>query len=297
MKIITLISVCDFIANASQVNGVPKNNHNLCVLQAIAQHFFYAASWLWSVILSHLLYSLVAHGKISLPEWKMHLIVWSICIAITVLPLTTSTYGTQDNDDFWCWIQPSSRDTGGTTSSNIWEYVTLDCVVFTCFLLLLFYSVLMFYKVKIQQIPMTKTVQTALRTLILYPVIFFITWVPNAIFIASLEGEEHSDFVYYIIMSISMWQGGITAIVFFLNSRESRLLWYNLLFIRCFGCFRCQLQTSHNEPESVDVSEEDFESDDAYYGRLTDPQPEIEIISKNAHPDVGVINNPIYRLR
>ncbi len=73
MKIITCISLSDCFANASELNGLP-HTRAFCVMQGIVMQFFYSASWIWTAILTYLLYSLVANGKISLPEWKMHAI-------------------------------------------------------------------------------------------------------------------------------------------------------------------------------------------------------------------------------
>jgi hypothetical protein len=111
----------------------------------------------------------------------MHLIFWSISIASTLLPLTTSTYGTDADDDNWCWIQPSSNSKGGRTAAVIWDYLTFDCIIFGSFFLMALWSTLIFHKLRIQQIVPTKTVITALRTLLLYPIVFFIAWFPNAI--------------------------------------------------------------------------------------------------------------------
>jgi hypothetical protein len=151
MKIITLISFCDCIANASILNGVP-NDRGWCVLQALVGQFFFPASWIWTTILTYLLYSLVVHGKISMPEWQMHAITWGICILITVLPLTTSTYGRNTDDDDWCFIQSSSRPhTGGEQSVNIWAILTVYCIIFVTFALMTIWGLIIIFKLKFNQ--------------------------------------------------------------------------------------------------------------------------------------------------
>jgi hypothetical protein len=288
MKIITLISLCDCIANATVLNGVPSNN-DLCILQAIAQQFFFAASWIWTAILTYLLYSLVVHGKISLLQWHMHAITWGICLLITVLPLTTSTYGSQPDDDGWCWIQPSSRpNTGGFHSVHIWDIIVSDVIIFSTFFLMILWGSIIFYKIQFQHMSTTKTVQTALRTLFQYPIILFITWFPYTIFLVADTSADRSSLAWVIIYSLSSWQGGLTSFVFFANSQESRSLWNNL-FTQCCVCFGycCRkpeddtrnlitvtsaaefFEDSSPSPANTNnkMNHEDFESDDVYYGR------------------------------
>jgi hypothetical protein len=280
MKLITLISFSDFIANIAMIGGVP-GQHDLCVLQGLAQQFFYPASWIWTVILTYLLYSLVVYGKISLPEWKMHLITWGLCLTITLLPLTTSTYGGK-GDDHWCWLQTSKRHhSGGRSSRNIWVYLTFDCVIFGCFFLMILWAVLIYHKLRIQQIPATKTVISALRALLQYPAVFFFTWFPLAILLGGFAVHDDLSSTPMIVCdALSIWQGGFTAIVFFYNSQESRTLWYNFFMNRCCCCccgggggsigFAEQdIEKARLTYANNDHFEEDFESDDAYYGRTT----------------------------
>lgn len=287
MKVITLISFCDLIANGSLLNGVPSDR-SLCVTQGILQQFFYPASWLWTVILTYLLFSLVVHGKIFLEERKMHLIVWSICTIITVLPLTTSTYGTHADDDYFCWIQPSGRrDTGGRISSDVWSYFTFDYIIFSCFFLMALWCLLIFHKLKIKNIQTSRVGDSDLNTLKQYPIILFITWFPNAFFLLTFSESSKSQMTWSIVDSLSIWQGGLTAIAFFVNSLESRLLWHHLVFTRCFGCI-----VKQNETDTLSISSyATFESDDVYYGRDSDRS---QSFSKGLNLDVI---NPVFEDR
>jgi hypothetical protein len=322
MKIITTISLCDCIANASELLGQPGND-DLCATQAVLQQFFYPASWLWTVILTYLLYSLVAHGKISLAEWKMHLIVWGICIAITVLPLTTSTYGRHANDDNWCWIQVSSHRRGGFPAVVVWDYLTFDCVIYGCFFLMALWSILIFYKLSIQQIVPTETVTSALRTLILYPLVFFVCWFPNTTVLTSGLDAPLGSPRMVLIYCLSTWHGGLTAIIYFSNSSQSRSLWAQFLSKHCccLSYFVGATAATEEKPSlsvrwtvpgaSPGVANppsdppiispaEDFESDDAYYGRSTvNPILPTNSLMSSTRPDsiiaLSDLNGSMYR--
>jgi hypothetical protein len=271
MKIITLMSLCDFIANSVQWNGVPSNR-DLCTTQAVLQIFFYPASWLWTVILTYLLYSLVAHGKISLAEWKMHLIVWGICTGITVLPLTTSTYGHQADDDYFCWIHTSSHN-NSNLAAEVWSYVLFDSLLFACFFIMTLLGALMFYKLRIEQIPKTQTMISALRTLLRYPVALFITWFPNLFYITFFPSGSADSSTWIAVSCLSTLQGAVTAIIFFISSRESRYLWWGMfsqLWRVCCGKDKDNNALDLSLLSAKDITlaiEEDFDSDDAYYGR------------------------------
>jgi hypothetical protein len=274
MKIITLISFCDFVANVSQVNGVPSNRV-LCVLQGIAQQF-YPASWMWTVILTYLLYSLVVNGKILMPEWQMHLIVWATLVLIIFLPFTTSTYGHDADDtyDSYCWIAPRSYDSEGYLTENIWSYTTFDAILYGSIIIMTILGVIIFYKLRIQQIPRTRTMRSALRTLLRYPVVLFVTWFPNALYLLLYPDVVTENKGWIIVDCLSIWQGGLTAIIFFISSHESRALWANLLTRLVQRCGICRSKGAEEDMDNslLSVNEllaavEDFESDDAYYGR------------------------------
>jgi hypothetical protein len=316
MKIITMISFSDFIANAAALNGVPSDR-DWCVLQAIAAQFFFPASWIWTTILTYLLYSLVAHGKILMPEWQMHVITWGLCTLITVLPLTTSTYGVQANDDDWCYIHRSSRPhTGGDLSVMIWEYITFDCVIFASLSLMIMWACLMWWKLpreplidmrnsssslqfKEQSIK-TKRIRGIVGTLFRYPLILLITWLPVVVFLFSGIQADQKSTITVTVCCIYTWQGGLTAIAFFLNSRESRQCWYQL-FMRCCSCFTTDTDEVRQRQDTwsadtnatIQLLAEDFESDDVYYGRTNHREVGEEIISNESLPSPSMSDQHI----
>jgi hypothetical protein len=293
MKIITLISFCDLIANSSVLNGLPGGDRDLCVMQGIAQQF-YQASWMWTVMLTYSLYSLVIYGKIVMTEWQMHLIVWGILTLIIVLPFSTSTYGTEADDDFFCWIRPKRQSTKGIITAVFWDILTFEVILFGSFVIMTYWGALMIYKLRIQQIPKTQTMRSALRTLIRYPVALFITWFPNAIYLSIFPSENTP--AWRVIDCLSILQGGLTAVIFFVSSRESRFLWYSL-FLRGVRFFRKQINIEADVEDSMqgasDLVEEDFHSDDAYYGRQqTDSAGirESEVALSALHSPVGGVS-------
>jgi CBS domain containing-hemolysin-like protein len=181
------------------------------------------------------------------------------------------------------------------------------------------WCVLIAYKLYHKQIQTTRTVNTALRTLIQYPLIVLLMWFLNMLGIL-LNGALpvlDSFLAGVIIMCIASWQGGVTALAFFISSRESRLLWFNI-FRKIYrsSCSYCCLinnssslmltRRSHADgvdeaadlEDEMNIEEEDFESDDTYYGRLgsiEDDQQRRQ--STEPHISMTEIKNPFVSLK
>ena len=255
MQIILYISLCDFIANATVFSGTPSDNE-LCFFQGLLQQFFYPASWLWTTLLTYLLYSLVIDGKISLKKWHMHLICWGLPLLGAVLPLTTDTYRSLPEDDDFCEINP--RDAHNSTSRQVntfWQILTFEIPILLCSALMVLWGVLMYRKMH----PAEKdgataapnpAVVTALRAMIAYPLILMVCWLPNAlqINIAGSDGDADTT-PLVVINSLSIMQGLFTSTAFFYNSREARNSWYALLLYCGLIC----LVSSVNEETGVKI--------------------------------------------
>lgn len=67
---------------------------------------------------------------------------------------------------------------------------------------------------------------SVLNLLIYYPISLFITWFPNAVFDAFSDAHMKEDGpVMVFVNTLSIWQGGCIAIIFFVKSREARHHW------------------------------------------------------------------------
>lgn len=233
MKILFYISLTSFLANATVLTKTPSQYY-LCYFQGLFQQFFYPASWLWTTTLTYLLYSLVSQGKITTPWWRMHLICWGIPTVITFMPLTTEFYGSTNNDDDWCWLQPIRSGTMASNINQFWELLSFDVIIFGCFFLMSYWGFCIYYAIRVQRIEPTPMVLSALNILIYYPIIIFVTWFPNAIMETINDDNLAQDgWTMVLINSLSLWQGGLIAITFFIKSREARYHWYYFFAAFC----------------------------------------------------------------
>jgi hypothetical protein len=283
MRVIFYISLSCFIGNATVFSKAPSNYY-LCYFQGLLQQFFYPASWLWTTILTYLLYSLVILKKIDLEWWKMHAIGWGIPILITFVPLSTDSYGIEPDDDDWCWLHPQHNNIRGRAMNQFWHLATFTALIFGCFAAMLFFGFLIYWDIYVRKEQHSKHVLSALNILMYYPLSLFITWFPNAIMDAFDDANlSQSGPVMIFINSLSLWHGGFIAIIFFVKSREVRHHWLVLINSVFGDVFKVETSggimhgtRQDRDSEMADFSENqkhdkshivsDFENDEIYQG-------------------------------
>lgn len=223
-RVIFYISLTSFVANAT-VFSKTSGNFYLCYFQGMLQQFFYPSSWIWTTLLTYLLYSLVVLGRIDITWSTMHAASWLIPVVLTFLPLATDTYGSWGDDD-WCSLRPGHMTHNGRSLNEFWRFVTFTAVIFVCFFLMMYYGYLIYRHIYIDKHVPSEKVMFALNLLIYYPISLFITWFPNAVLDACSDANMNEDGpVMVIVNTLSIWQGGCIAIIFFVKSREARHHW------------------------------------------------------------------------
>ena len=91
MKLVCLVSLCDFISSSFFALGFPRGE--LCSVQGGVIGFFFVAGWLFLCYLSCNLYLLVIR-KDQISFLRINLSVWDCCLVKTALPFSTSnSYG------------------------------------------------------------------------------------------------------------------------------------------------------------------------------------------------------------
>lgn len=155
----------------------------------------------------------------------MHALSWLIPAVLTFLPLATDTYGSWDDND-WCSLRPKHMTKERRSLNDFWRFVTFTAVIFVCFFLMMYYGYLMYRHIYIEKHVPSEKVMSVLNLLIYYPISLFITWFPNAVFDAISDVHMKEDGpVMVFVNTLSIWQGGCIAIIFFVKSREARHHW------------------------------------------------------------------------
>ena len=270
MRIIFYAAISIFIANATVFSNSP-DDYYLCYFQGVFQQFFYPASWIWTTILSYLIYCLVMFGKIEMEELKMHMIGWGIPLLTTLLPLTTSTYKRGEDDDGFCWIE--SRGDIYNRWTLFWQGLTFAGIAFACAACMVYWGGRMYYKVRIEKTECSPAVRDAMNTLFIYPIIIVLCWLPEALQAVAYPGTPANSPWIIGVTSVAIFQGGCSAIAFFCTSKETRLNWLNLcitLFPFCARHLTAHAKTTEVAPDRPTLAYgayDDFEDDEVYTGK------------------------------
>jgi len=238
------------------------------------------------------------NGKVEMEELKMHLICWGIPLCSTLLPLTTSTYQRGNDDDGFCWLL--ERNHSLRQWNEFWEVLTFGCIAFVCTACMVYWGVLMYMKVNSDASQCSPAVINAMRTLFIYPIIIVMFWMPQALlntFDPDLPAKSRK---VVGVNSLAILQGGVSAIAFFYNSKETRSNWVNL-FITVFPfCAKYCASSKAAKPTADDNNQgqsrativyavdEDFEGDDYYTGKS-----ESAVDSSSRPTDLSAVISPL----
>lgn len=232
MQIIICMSICDMIGSIA-ASGFPAQSSMMCPAQSFLMSFFYKASWLWTTCLSYQLYSIVIRGKFGLTIWQMHAICWTVSLISTILPLTTNSYGRDDDVQLsWCFLSGSAR------WAQVWFLVTFDSVLCCAVFLVVYFLFRIYWRYRSMNIKESyPEVYTILDSLMLYPPGFFITWGPNLLLALMInfeiiEDSESLELVFNTLSILATQSGTVLAIIFFWKCREARSRWATLLGIQ-----------------------------------------------------------------
>lgn len=115
VELVFYVSINDFIATIGATLGRTTDGSFACWLQGLTTNYNFLASAMWTVVIAYQLYLVTHFGLLLDNMTAIHLACWLLPLVATLLPLTTSTYGTADDvTSTWCVIR-SSNHTGTPT--------------------------------------------------------------------------------------------------------------------------------------------------------------------------------------
>jgi len=158
----------------------------------------------------------------------MHIICWTIPLIPALLPLSTNDYGQDDGLN-----EASHCSLGGNERLKFLWIVTCDTgLAFICFLLMAIWSLEIFRFCQSNQHTEAFDKELSLfQSMRLYPLALFITWVPTFIFEILIFAGILSTFNHTVISPlqvIATQYGTILTIIYFTQSKASRMLWIDL---------------------------------------------------------------------
>jgi hypothetical protein len=233
IQMIVCISLSELVASIVSSFGFPPESSRLCPVQSFFNMFAYKCSWIWTTALCHQLYNVITEGKYGLGLLQMHFVCWSVPLISTLLPLISTDYGRDDDSQqplAWCFLE------GHQENIVIWVVFTFYLVFFVCLVVMSYYLFSLYWQFRgidlKSQHPDIYLIYDALK---LYPLGMVIAWLPNMIvsMIANSgyipDNQAFGD-VYNSLTILATQDGTITAIIFFLKSKEAQFRWKALLW-------------------------------------------------------------------
>jgi hypothetical protein len=233
IQMIICISLSEFVASVVSAFGFPRDSSALCPIQSFFTLFSYKCSWVWTTALCHQLHNVIVEGKYGLSMLQMHIICWGIPLVSTLLPLVSTEYGRDDDTTFplgWCFLE------GKATAILLWTIFSFYLTFFVCLLVMTYYLVrlhIQFRGIDLKtQHPDVYVIYDAMK---LYPLGMALAWSPNIVcsMIANSgyvpDTASFGD-IYNSLTILATQDGTITALIFFLKSKEAQFRWKALLW-------------------------------------------------------------------
>lgn len=222
--LIFMLSSTEMIVSTTSAFGFPQSNAVLCKTQGFLLYFCVRAGWLWTTMLTHQIFRLVVLGDDGLPLYQMHMLVWSIALGLTLLPLSSgkgTTFGPSERMSGWCFVN---------YHESLWEVVTLVFPLITCVTLMAYFLTRIHWKLR-DAMASTRVVVEATSHLKLYPIALTLLWTP--FFVLNILDAAKSPYSSSIAVGITdicaSQYGTLIAVIFFVRSGEAKARWSELL--------------------------------------------------------------------
>ena len=173
VELVLYVSINDFIGSIGIALGAQPDGSIGCGFQAFVSNANYLSATFWTTIIAYQVYLVVVHKQILKNMTSIHLFCWLVPAIVTLLPLTTSSYGNNDDQESWCFI----ANNGGNSTRVIWLifgfYFWLWCGIALSLYFVCHVQYSLTNMETVNEILLVGTV----RRLVYYPVIFSVCWV------------------------------------------------------------------------------------------------------------------------
>lgn len=228
IRLISYVTISDLFCVLPFTFGKQAEGSTGCVLQALFSNYFALTSVLWSFILTHQLYDVVV-ARNTLSQHKSILtqaLCWGLPLLICLLPLSTDKIGVYASG--YCgFVQ---KESSLFWTSKFWNMLC-DCITLASLLTVTYYI----YQIQVTSLQISDIfasyIMMALSKLRYYPIIIVMCWsIQIYIDIVSYYSEKlYPVWLCRISNILLLLQGTLTAIVFWFENEEVRMLWIVLI--------------------------------------------------------------------
>ena len=236
IELVFYVAINDFIASIGMALGPSNDGSAACWFQGLSTSYNFNSSVCWTTVMSYQVYLIVFYGQLLQDLTYLHLICWILPLVLTLLPLSTNTYGNVDDDSRWCFVTELS--TSPHWSELFWVIVSFYLGIWCALLLNCFYISMILWKMY-SMIKVPKAIVETIHKLILYPIIIIVCWTVMSIsdiYSASSEASVPKTMLWCLLNGIGTLlaglQGFFFALIFFSRNKIARNKWLQL-FIEC----------------------------------------------------------------
>jgi hypothetical protein len=235
-QLIYYIAISDFFSAVGGLFGYSTNGTFRCYIQSFLTNYFPLTSIFWTVVITYLLFDILQKPHLQRKKtmeidlW-VHLVCWGLPLLLTLLPLTTTDYGTFDGEDGWCFLRP--RNGSPKWTFHFWLFVAFFAWVYIAILI---FSLFLLYVAYVTTSPsgylqtdsiISSTIHKAIRKLVWYPLIILVSWFVMTIYElwAGFYPNEPSlsdPTFMYLTFTLPLFSGLLTTAAFFSGSHEAQ---------------------------------------------------------------------------
>ncbi len=234
--IIFWLFLSNFVYSLGTVVGYQNETNFACLWLAIIGNIGTLCNVCWQILLSYLLYAIVAKGNKFELKYYHHLICWGISIFFTLIPYSNAKYGSDDDGYYvWCWLR--TTEDSPEWAEQLWFWLSYYFWIWLGIIVVIGFYIMSFLKIKFNKKASEQTLKnfyTTLYSICGYQIIMIIIWglMCTVDFYSYYFYEE--SLINPITTNISLWIydfaigiGILYTIYFWLYNKNCRNLWYD----------------------------------------------------------------------
>ncbi|KAJ1407232.1 hypothetical protein B484DRAFT_483152 [Ochromonadaceae sp. CCMP2298] len=228
IELVFYVALNDMIASIGMALGPTSNGSFECWYQGISTTFNFLSVIFWSCAIAWQLYAVVVlQGTIIKRMFWWHVVCWGLPLLLSLLPLTTNTYGNTDDASTWCFV--ADRAGSPYWSLTFW-WIFFYLFLVGGFLLSLYFLASVAWKLHYLRV-VPEIMRSTVMKLALYPLVTMGCWSLNiainihALRRGSLVFNARWQAINQVALLLTSSQGFWNAVVFFWLNPLVRKQW------------------------------------------------------------------------
>jgi hypothetical protein len=220
IRLVFYIALSDFGSATAMVIGGTKSQSAACYYQGVTNNYFTLASIFWTMVIGYEVHLVIWHNRVETNLTVFAAINWIFPLILSLIPISTSTYGNDDGTPGWCFL---NRRHGYSEWVDVfWFILSFYAWVYIAIFYLLYVAIDCAYKLYYLQRGMTTNAHLVVEKIIYYPLIVVTCWVFSSVFdISVILGYDfnlsNEDPIYVIFTyMLPNLQGFLSGLVFFI---------------------------------------------------------------------------------